>query len=92
MWLGHDPTIFIKYCSKQDKIIVWRNEKFADEKNVDEKNFTEFSFREFKLGVLQLKKDLADFSILLDIWAEQINEDFAQEAAEKIKSSFGICK
>ena len=32
----------------------------------------------------QLSKK-ADFSILLDIWVEQTNEDFAKEAAEKNK-------
>lgn len=92
VWLGHDPTTYIEYRSAQDKLIVWRDEKFAEKKSVDEKDFIEFSFREFKLSVIQLKKDLMNFSVLLDIWSEQMNENSAQELAEKIKVKLGICK
>jgi hypothetical protein len=90
IWLGHDPTTFIDYSINKDKLIIWKDEKYVIKKEVNEKNFIEISFKEFKSCLVQLKNDLENFSILLDVWAEQFEPKNSKKAISQIQISLGI--
>ncbi len=82
VWLGHSPSPVIEYLPN-GTIRIWADGEGKAQKNF----FLEFTKAEFKKMLLRLEKDLADFDVLLELWAEQN----AAPLTKKIIEEFGFC-
>lgn len=65
VWLGHSPMPEIDYYAANETVRVWIDGKYK-EKNSKENSIL-FTWREFKANLENLRRDLLDFSILLEV-------------------------
>ena len=78
VWLGHSPTSWIEHLPN-DLIKMWADNERKNSKSF----FLEFTKKELKSRILELEKDLVDFTVLLELWTEQIDKTKTKEMIEK---------
>ena len=92
VWLGHSPTVDIKFNEKADKYIVWDSELHKINKAIELDEYIEFERGELEKVVKIFKQDLIGFAQKLDTWSKQFDKETADTVVCKIKNRLGIEK
>lgn len=89
LWLGHDPSPYIKFLPEK-QIYRIRANGGMDEKTSENTTYIDLSIEELKRAVKEVSQDLQDFIVVLKNWADKIVPTQSKQLIETFKTHFHI--